>query len=102
MNSEPKPPGHLSRQAKALWRKIAAESDVDAAGAVLLDTLCEAWDRMHQARELIASQGCIVREKTAAGNEKLRPHPAIAQEHQAAQTMMKAWRLLGFDQMPPA
>ena len=101
MNNEPKPPKHLSREAKALWRKIAAESDVDAAGSVLLDVLAEAWDRMHQARQLIALEGCIVREKTAAGNQKLRPHPAVAQEHQAAQTMMKAWRLLGYDQQPP-
>jgi hypothetical protein len=56
---------------------------------------------MLQARRLIAKHGPLIVEKTAAGNTHVRANPACAVERDAANAMMRAWRLLGFDQEPP-
>jgi P27 family predicted phage terminase small subunit len=100
MTHDPKPPADLSREAKALWARIYAEVDLDSAAVLLLDTLCQQFDRMTAARQLVAKEGMVVEETTAAGNKKQRAHPACAIERDAAATMTRCWRLLGFDQMP--
>jgi phage terminase small subunit len=102
MNSQPKPPKHLTREAKAQWQKFYESSDMDAQGLLLLNTLAEQFDLMRAAQNLIRTEGLIVVEKTAAGHEKKRPHPAVEVQSKAAAAMMRAWRLLGFDQLPPA
>src|ERR1700680_4891777 len=101
MKRTPKPPADLSAEAKSLWRRIFQECEMDEAAVVLLDALAQQWDRVKQARALIVAGGLTITEKTAAGCEKRRPHPAVAIERDAAAAMMRAWRLLGFDQQPP-
>ena len=96
-----KPPRDLSPEGKKLWYRIFASSDMDEPAVILLDSLCRSWDRVQQARAIIARDGPVLIEKTAAGNEKTRMHPACQIERDAAATMMRAWRLLGFDQQPP-
>jgi P27 family predicted phage terminase small subunit len=100
-NGGPRPPKDLSREAKKLWQRLYDESDIDPVAEVLLDTLCRTWDRLQQARELLAKEGVIISEKTGAGIEKRRTHPAVLVEHNAAATVCRCWRLLGFDQLPP-
>ena len=97
-----KPPKTLSTEAKTLWRRVYEVSDMDPPAVLLLNTMCEQFDRMRSAQALIAAEGLIVTEETAAGKTKKRPHPACVIEAAAAAALMRAWRLLGFDQQPPA
>jgi P27 family predicted phage terminase small subunit len=89
-----KPPEHLKEEGRKIWRKIAGESELDEPSALILQTLCEQYERMNEARELIKSDGLIVKDRF--GQQK--QHPAYANELSAAAAMMRAWRLLGYDQ----
>jgi P27 family predicted phage terminase small subunit len=102
MKRKPKPPEHLSIEARALWRRTYEVCDMDPPAVLLLNTMCEQFDRMRSAQALIRAEGLIVTEETAAGKVKKRPHPACVIEAAAAAALMKAWKLLGFDQQPPA
>ena len=42
----------------------------------LLEMACDAWDRYHEAREILARDGIVVGGRQAA----VRPHPCIAIE----------------------
>jgi phage terminase small subunit len=55
--TQPKPPKHLSREAKALWERIYGSVELDEAAILLLDTMCTAWQRMEEARQAIANEG---------------------------------------------
>jgi P27 family predicted phage terminase small subunit len=97
MKNTTKPPSHLSEEAKKRWHKIFAEIDVaDTAAVLLLDTLFEQWDRMQEARRAIAKDGA-----TVAGRFGLKASPWVSIERDAAATVTRCWRLLGFDQQPP-
>ena len=72
------------------------------AGELLLASICQNWDRIQQSRALIAKDGLILTEKTAAGVVKHKPHPALQIENSATQSLMRAWHLMGFDSaLPP-
>jgi|SRR5581483_4258221 len=88
-----KPPKHLTSDARKLWQRIFNEVDLDEPALLLLNTLCEQFDRMNQARELLKRDGIVVKDRF--GQDK--PHPACGVEVNAAAGMMRAWRLLGFD-----
>jgi P27 family predicted phage terminase small subunit len=84
------PPKHLSREAVAVWRRLQAEFGIDdAAGLVLLQSALEGFDRIAQAREILARDGL-----TVEVDGKLRPHPALAIERDAANRMHSALRLM--------
>jgi phage terminase small subunit len=100
-NGQPRPPKDLSRDAKRLWQQLFDGSDVDEVARPLLDSFCQSWQTRQEARALLAKEGIVLVEETAAGLKRRRPHPAILIEHNAAATMMRAWRLLGYDQQPP-
>ena len=91
------PPTHLSSAGKKLFVRIASEIELDEPALLLLTTLCEQYDRMNQARELLKKEGIVVKDRF--GQDK--QHPAVGIEVNAAAGMMRAWRLLGFDQEPP-
>jgi P27 family predicted phage terminase small subunit len=101
MTRKPKPPTDLSREAKRLWQRLFDESDIDVVAEVLLDDLCRAWDRLQGARAILAKEGVVIVEKTGGGIEKRRQHPAALIERDASARLMRAWRLLGYDQAPP-
>src|ERR1035438_6070419 len=91
-------PKHLTAAGKKLFREISDEIDVsDRAASLLLMTLCEQFDRMNKARAIIAKDGVIIDDRFG----QKRAHPACAIERDATAAMMRAWRLLGFDQAPP-
>lgn len=94
----PKPPAHLTPKAKKLWNAIFDDIELDAAALLLLNTLAEQFDRYNEARAILKTEGVIVTDRF--GQKK--QHPACLLERDAATGMMRAWRLLGFDQVPPA
>src|SRR5579859_5336336 len=98
---KPKPPSDLSPDAKKLWRQIYDVSDMDPAAVVMLDSLCEQWDRVREARKLVAKDGLVIQEKTAAGNTHHRANPAVAIERDSMALVVRCWKALGFDQQPP-
>jgi phage terminase small subunit len=100
-NNGPKPPKDLSPSAKRVWQQPFDASEVDPVAEPLLHSFCQHWDTVQQARALLAKEGIILTEKTAAGLEKRRAHPAVSVERDASAAMMRAWRLLGYDQAPP-
>ena len=93
MRIKPKPPEHLSKEAKKLWRSTCENYAIDDQAAMVLQAGLEALDRRTQARIEIAAGGAVVKDRW--GQDK--PSPWIAIERDAAATLYKAFRLLGMD-----
>ena len=91
------PAKHLSRESKALWRKIVREWSIDdPAGLKVLDVGLEALDRATKARMMIEKDGMIVRDRF--GQKK--PHPLLATERDARAQFMQAVKSLNLDVEP--
>jgi phage terminase small subunit len=89
-------PKHLSASSRKVWISIFADYEIDSAAELILVAVLEARDRREEARATIAVEGAVLTDRF--GQKK--PHPAVAIERDAACTMMRGWRLLGFDQEP--
>ena len=64
----------------------------------LLQAACEAWDRLQEARELLAKDGLCI-----AGREGgLRPHPAVSIERDSRIAFARLVRELDLDVEPPS
>lgn len=87
-----KPPFHLSDESKSTWRKLVAEYEFGPDALMTLRAALENWDRAQQARELIATEGLVL---------KGRRHPAVDIEKQCYGLFMRAMRQLGLDVVPP-
>lgn len=96
-NSTPKTPPDLSAAAKEWWTKLTAEYQLeDAAGLLLLETALQAFDRMHQARELITKHGAVTLDRF----DQLRPNPATTIERDSRAAMLGALKALNLDIEP--
>ena len=91
-------PQHLTDAGRELWKKIAGDSELDEPALLILQTLCEQFDRMNEARALLKAEGIVVKDRFSQPKQ----HPACAIERDAAAAMMRAWRLLGYDQVGDA
>ncbi len=49
----PAPPGHLSGEARQFWDRVATTHGFCGRDLGLLQTCCEAWDQMLEARSLM-------------------------------------------------
>lgn len=84
-------PSHLSAAGKRLWLRLHSDFVLDDAGsALLLQSVCEAFDRLQEARQRIKADGAIVRDRF----NQPKPHPSLAIERDAAARMHSALRLL--------
>jgi phage terminase small subunit len=92
----PAAPKHLTAASKAIWKTIFGDYQIDSAAELMLVATLEARDRREEARAQLAKDGAIQTDRF--GQKK--PHPSVAIERDAATTMMRGWRLLGFDQEP--
>lgn len=91
MSTTPKPPAHLTPTSKALWRRLHEDHAIDdAAGLALLQSLCEAHDRLQQARAILAEAGPVFTDR----NGHPRAHPANGIERDARTQLHSAMRLL--------
>jgi P27 family predicted phage terminase small subunit len=89
-----KPPGHLSKESASWYTKIINEYDiVDTGGLLLLQTVCESFDRMRGAQELIKAEGITINDFRGAP----RIHPANAVERDSRSALISALKVLGLD-----
>jgi len=85
------PPSHLSAAARKLWTQLTGDYHLDdAAGMLLLQSACEAFDRLQEARKLIDREGAVTRDRWG----QAKPHPACGIERDARGQMHGALRLL--------
>jgi P27 family predicted phage terminase small subunit len=91
------PPEGLSDEAKAWFRKIVLEYQVeDEAGILLLRGAMEAFDRVQEARAILKANGLTVTDKYG----QHRPHPAVGIERDAAKNLLAYLRALNLDVQP--
>lgn len=96
-NSTKKAPSSLSRAGRAWWKKLIDDYGIDdSGGLLLLETALQAFDRMHQARDLIAKHGAVTEDRF----HQLRPNPATTIERDSRAAMMAALKALNLDLEP--
>ena len=90
-------PAHLSDEARRWWRELQKEYAIgDAAGLLLLQTACEAHDRMKMAQAAIAREGQTVMDRF----DQAKPHPLLTVERDARAAMLAALKQLNLDLEP--
>lgn len=91
MATKPTAPKHLSTEARKMWARLTADYVLDdAGGMLLLQSACEAYDRLQEARRLIDKEGAVQRDRWG----QAKPHPACGIERDARTQMHSALRLL--------
>jgi P27 family predicted phage terminase small subunit len=75
----PKPPKHLSRATRDWWRHVVESYELEPHHLRILQLACEAWDRATGARELLAKDGTVFRDRFGTPKK----HPAVGIEEQA-------------------
>ncbi|HSD42361.1 MAG TPA: phage terminase small subunit P27 family [Burkholderiales bacterium] len=90
-------PSHLSTEAKSWWSQLVAEFSItDPGGLLLLQTACEAYDRMQQARRAIEADGLM----SKGSKRQARAHPLLAVERDAQKALLASLRALNLDLEP--
>jgi P27 family predicted phage terminase small subunit len=92
-----KPPKHLSREAKRIWRDLTGEYViVDAAGLAILTAGLEAYDRAQGAKSLLDKDGPVFRDRYG----QPRVHPAASVERDNRAAFLSALKQLNLDLIP--
>ncbi|WP_224982718.1 phage terminase small subunit P27 family [Geomonas agri] len=92
-----KVPKHLSKEAKAQWKRLLDEYGIeDEAGLLILQTGLEAFDRMRQAQAVIAEEGLTVKDRF----DQAKAHPLTTVERDARAAMLAALKALNLDLEP--
>lgn len=91
-------PSDLSPAAKAWWKRLHGEFDLDDSGAAfLLESALRAFDRMNEAGALVDQHGVAVFDRYG----QLKSNPATSVERDARAQMLAAFKQLGLDILPP-
>lgn len=99
MTDHPEPPDHLSPDAAAWWREVLRDYSLEAHHLRLLQSACEAWDRMQQARQALADHGGLT---FTDERGVIRSHPCVAHERDARVAFARLVRELDLDTGTPA
>jgi P27 family predicted phage terminase small subunit len=92
-----KAPGHLSKDAKALWQELTNEYAInDSGGLAILKTGLEAWDRAASARMQIDKEGMVLADKY----EQKKAHPLLTVEKDNRAAFLNAIKMLNLDIEP--
>jgi P27 family predicted phage terminase small subunit len=92
-----KPPAHLTKESKTIWREILSEYQIDdAAGYRILRTALEAFDRAQAAREAIDNQGMTIADKFG----QIKPHPLLPIERDSRAAFLAGLKALNLDLEP--
>jgi P27 family predicted phage terminase small subunit len=89
------PPVHLGAEAADLWRAVIADYELDRPALVLLEALCDAWERYAQARSVLAAEGPFVE-----GRYGPKAHPAVAVERDSRVMLARLVRELDLEGLP--
>lgn len=98
MKSTPKAPSHLTEPTRAWWREVVKIYDLESHHLRLLQAACEVWDRLQEARELLARDGLVIEGREGG----MRPHPAVAIERDSRIGFSRLVRELDLDVELPA
>lgn len=88
----PAPP-HLTAESTRLWVQVTSKFELDQADVMRLQSCCEAFDRMQQARRRLKKDGSFIKDRF----KQLKTHPAVAVERDARVGFLRALRELGMD-----
>lgn len=95
----PRPPKHLSREAKVLWKRLLGEWRVDDPGSLaILVVGLESLDRCQTARKVLVAEGMSVKDRW--GVAKVHPLCQVVRDAEAA--FRSALRQLGLDKSADA
>jgi len=94
----PAPPDHLSETMQNWWRQIVADYELDPHHLKLLETACDAWDRLAAARAMVLAEGLVVE----GGTGRKQQHPAVAIERDARAAFARLLRELDLDEPVPS
>src|SRR4030042_5825048 len=84
-------PGHLSKEAKGIWKELTDEYGItDAGGLAILKTGLEAYDRATGARLAINKEGLTITDRFGVA----KPHPLISCERDARGQWLAALKQL--------
>ena len=91
MTTQRKPPSHLGKAGRALWADLSGDYEiVDADGWALLEVACVCADRLQQARETIAKEGCFATDRYGSA----KAHPALLLEKDARNGLIQSIKAL--------
>ncbi len=82
---------------KRWTKKVRGDFELESHHVRLLLLAAQAWDRAAEARDIIALEGPVIKDRF----EQPKPHPAIAIENQSMLTFAKLLRELGLDLVRP-
>ena len=98
MSTTPKAPSHLSDPTRVWWREVVETYALESHHLRLLQAACECWDRLQEARQILAREGLVI-----GGREGgVRPHPAVAIERDSRLAFARLIRELDLDTELPA
>jgi P27 family predicted phage terminase small subunit len=86
-------PKHLRKETRAWVKGLLSDFDLESHHYKILVKAAEAHDRGEQAREVVAAEGIITRDRFGTA----KAHPAVAIERDARVAFMRAVRELGLD-----
>ena len=94
----PKAPAHLTEPTRAWWRSVVREYELQPHHMRLLQAAAECWDRLQEARELLARDGLVIEGREGG----MRPHPAAAIERDSRIAFARLIRELDLDVDSPS
>lgn len=90
-------PAHLSQEARRIFKDLCADYCIDdAAGLRILETACEAFDRMREAQKAIQRDGMTVTDRW----NQIKAHPLCSVERDARAAFLAGLKALHLDLEP--
>jgi len=86
-------PRHLKAATRRWWETVAGDYHLEAHHLRTLTAASEAWDRYQEARELLAREGAVYRDRF----DSPRKHPAVSIEENARTAFLRAVRELALE-----
>ena len=97
MSKLTKPPNHLSKESKEFWRETVSSFELEDFHLRLLQSACESWDRITEARTLLKKEGTFYLDRF----KQPREHPAAKTERDNRIIHARLLRELGLELADP-
>ena len=91
------PPKHLAKESKKLWQDTIESFELEDFHLRLLQSACECWDRITEARTLLDKEGSFYIDRF----KQPREHPAAKTERDNRIIHARLLRELGLDLADP-